>query len=64
MVEDQIIFEAFNNRLVSINDLKKMTPSQLDRVKAIGTSAENLLKNKDLPLVANFERHSVQIAKR
>ena len=60
MVEDQIIFEAFNNRLVSINDLKKMTPSQLDRVKAIGTSAENLLKNKDFVLfIRQFQIESV-----
>lgn len=60
MVNDDVIFEAFNNRLVSITDLKKMNPSQLDRVKAIGTSAENLLKNRDFVLfVRQFQLESV-----
>jgi hypothetical protein len=40
--------EAFNNRLtVDLNNIKKMTPAQLDRVKEAGSQAENLLKNKD-----------------
>ena len=39
---------AFNTRLnVDLNSIKKMTPSQLDRVKTLGSQAENLLKNKD-----------------
>ena len=47
MIENDAI-EAFNNRLtVDPNSIKKMTPSQLDRVKAMGSQAENLLKNKD-----------------
>ena len=47
MIENDAI-EAFNNRLtVDPNSIKKMTPSQLDRVKTLGSQAENLLKNKD-----------------
>jgi len=45
---DTDVVEAFNNRLIiDLNNIKKMTPSQLDRVKHIGTQAENLVKNKD-----------------
>ena len=41
--------EAFNSRMtVNINNIKQMTPAQLDRVKSWGSSAEALLKNKDL----------------
>lgn len=40
---------AFNSRMtVNINNIKTMTPSQLDQVKNWGSQAENLLKNKDL----------------
>ena len=47
MIENDVI-EAFNKRLtVDLNNIKKMTPGQLDRVKDIGSQAENLLKNKD-----------------
>ena len=60
MIDDNLIFEAFNNRLVSLTDLKKMTPAQLDRVKAVGTAAENLLKNKDFVLfVRQFQLESI-----
>lgn len=47
MINDDAV-TAFNNRLTAnLNNIKTMTPSQLDRVKTIGTAAENLLKNKD-----------------
>jgi uncharacterized protein YwqG len=47
MINDDAV-NAFNNRLTAnLNNIKTMTPAQLDRVKTIGTSAENLLKNKD-----------------
>ena len=43
--------EAFNTRLtVNLNNIKKMTASELDRVKSQGSNAEALLKNKDLAL--------------
>ena len=47
MINEEAV-NAFNNRLTAnLNNIKTMTPSQLDRVKTIGTAAENLLKNKD-----------------
>lgn len=43
--------EAFNTRLtVNLNNIKTMTPSELDRVKTHGSSAEALLKNRDMAL--------------
>jgi hypothetical protein len=55
--------EAFNNRLTAdLNNIKKMTPSQLDRVKEMGSQAENLLKNKDFAYFVHqfkFERVDV-----
>ena len=47
MIQDDVV-EAFNNRLTAnLTNIKTMTPLQLDRVKTVGTAAENLLKNKD-----------------
>jgi hypothetical protein len=41
--------QAFNSRMtININNIKSMKPSELDQVKSWGSSAENLLKNKDL----------------
>ena len=43
--------DAFNSRLtVNVNTIKDMPVSQLDRVKAHGSTAEALLKNKDFAL--------------
>jgi len=48
MINDDAI-DAFNNRLTAdLNNIRKMTPSQLDKVKTVGTAAENLMKNRDL----------------
>jgi hypothetical protein len=48
MITDEAV-DAFNNRLTAdLNNIKKMTPSQLDKVKTVGTAAENLMKNRDL----------------
>jgi len=42
---------AFNAKpRVDINNIKKMTPGQLDQVKSYGSAAENLLMNKDFAL--------------
>ena len=50
MIQDDVV-EAFNNRLTAnLTNIKTMTPLQLDRVKTVGTAAENLLKNKDFIL--------------
>lgn len=43
--------DAFNSRItVNANNIKTMKPSELDRVKAHGSNAEALLKNRDLAL--------------
>lgn len=48
---DQETIDAFNARpRVDLNTIKKMTPSELDRVKNWGTQAENLLKNRDFAM--------------
>jgi hypothetical protein len=48
---EQATIEAFNSRLtVNLNTIKTMTASQLDQVKAQGSNAEALLKNRDLAL--------------
>lgn len=47
----QETIDAFNTRLtVNMNTIKTMKPSQLDQVKAQGSNAEALLKNRDLAL--------------
>jgi len=60
MFIDDNVVEAFNRRVnVDPNNIKTMSPSQLDRVKEIGSQAENLLKNKDFAYfihVFKFER--------
>jgi hypothetical protein len=48
MMINQDAVDAYNNRLTAnLNNIKTMAPAQLDRVKTIGSGAENLLKNKD-----------------
>jgi hypothetical protein len=43
--------DAFNTRLtVNLNNIKSMTPGQQDQVKAHGSEAEQLLKNKQMAL--------------
>jgi hypothetical protein len=50
MIEQDVV-DAFSNKMAaSLTDIKKMTPVQLDRVKTIGSSAENLLTNRDFVL--------------
>ena len=49
MINDDV-FEAFNNRLVSITEVSKLSVPQADRVKQMGSAAENLLKNRDFVL--------------
>ena len=49
MINDDV-FEAFNNRLVSLTEMNKLSVSQADRVKQLGSAAENLLKNRDFVL--------------
>jgi diphthamide synthase subunit DPH2 len=50
MIEQDIV-DAFSLKMSStINDIKRMTPAQLDRVKMIGSAAENILTNRDFVL--------------
>ena len=45
------VIAAFNTRqTVNLNNIKTMTPAQQDQVKQTGSTAENLLTNKDLAL--------------
>lgn len=47
----QDTIEAFNGRLtVDFNTIKNMSTADLDRVKAHGSQAEALMKNRDLAL--------------
>lgn len=59
MIEQETI-QAFNSRLnVDLNNIKKMTPAQLDQVKHYGSQAEALLKNKDLALFIHHFKFEV-----
>jgi hypothetical protein len=59
MIEQETI-QAFNSRLnVDLNNIKKMTPSQLDAVKTYGSQAEALLKNKDMALFVHHFKFEV-----
>lgn len=59
MINDDV-FEAFNNRLVSVTELNKLSVAQADRVKQLGSAAENLLKNRDFVLfVRQFQLETV-----
>ena len=47
----QETIDAFNSRLtIDLNSIKSMPASELDRVKAHGSTAEALMKNRDLAL--------------
>jgi hypothetical protein len=51
MIIDDELTQAFNAKpRTDINTIKKMTSAQLDQVKAYGSNAEALLKNKDFAL--------------
>jgi len=57
---NQETIEAYNSRLtVDLNNIKKMTPAQLDAVKHYGSQAEALLKNRDLALFIHHFKFEV-----
>lgn len=62
MIIDGVV-EAFNNRMtVDLNNIKKMTPAQHDKLKHTGSQAEALLKNRELAIFIHqfkFERLDV-----
>ena len=50
MIDEELV-QAFNAKpRVDINNIKKMSPGQLDQIKVYGSIAENLLNNKDFAL--------------
>jgi len=50
MISEEVV-EAYNKRLtMDTSNPKKLTPGQRDAVKQYGSSAENLMKNRDLAL--------------
>jgi hypothetical protein len=50
MIDDGLT-SAWNNRVkIDLQNLKRMNPAQLDRIKNYGSSAENLLQNKEFAL--------------
>ena len=59
MINENTI-EFYNNRLtVDLNTIKKLSPSQEDRVRHYGSQAENLLKNKDLAMFIHHYKFEV-----
>jgi hypothetical protein len=59
MIEQDVI-DAFSNKMAAnINDIKKMTPSQLDRVKTTGSAAENIMANRDFVLF--IRQHQLEL---
>jgi len=62
MIEQDIV-DAFSNKMAAnINDIKKMSPQQLDRVKNTGTAAENLLANREFILfVRQFQLETMDV---
>jgi len=59
MIEQDIV-DAFTNKMAAnFNDIKKMSPSQLDRVKTTGSHAENILANRDFVLF--IRQHQLEI---
>ena len=62
MIEQDIV-DAFSNKMAAnFNDIKKMSPAQLDRIKSTGSAAEALLKNRDFVLfVRQFQLETMDM---
>jgi len=59
MINDEAV-EFYNNRLtVDLSNIKKLTPSQQDRVRHYGSQAEALLKSKDLAMFVHHFKFSI-----
>lgn len=62
MIDDTLV-EAFNARpKIDLNNIKKMSAGQLDKVKTYGTQAENLLSNRDFALFVHHFKFEVMEA--
>lgn len=59
MINDETI-DHFNTRLTAdLNNIKRMSASQLDQVKSYGSKAEALLKNRDLAMMIHHYKFEV-----
>ena len=59
MISEEVV-EAYNKRLtMDTSNPKKLTPSQRDAVKQYGSSAENLMKNRDLAVFIHHFKFEV-----
>lgn len=59
MIEESTI-DHFNTRLTAdLNSIKRMSAGQLDQVKAYGSRAEALLKNRDLAMMIHHFKFDV-----
>ena len=59
MINEETI-DHFNTRLTAdLNNIKRMTANQLDQVKAYGSRAEALLKNRDLAMMIHHYKFDV-----
>lgn len=55
--------EAYNNRLtIDTSNIKKLTPSQRDAVKAYGSQAEALMKSRELAMFIHHFKFEVNDA--
>ena len=59
MINEEII-EAFNTKaLMNVGSLKKLSPSQLDTVKSVGSEAEYLINNRYLATFIHQTRFAI-----
>jgi hypothetical protein len=59
MIEQDIV-DAYSNKMAAnLNDIRRMSTVQLDRVKATGSAAENLLVNREFVLFVR--QHQLEI---
>ena len=62
MISEEAI-DAYNSRLtIDVSNIAKLTPAQRDTVKAYGSQAEALLKNRDLAQFIHHYKFSVSDA--
>lgn len=62
MISEEAV-EAYNRRLtIDTSNPKKLTPSQRDAIKTYGSSAEALMKNRDLAMFIHHFRFEINDA--
>lgn len=59
MINEETI-EFYNNRLtIDWSSIKTLTPAQKDRIRAYGSQAEQLLKNRDLAMFVHHWKFEI-----